>query len=56
MKSKKPISKIKKTRLMARVDAGELETIFKKAFVFCKGNMSEYLREAALNYERKKTK
>lgn len=44
--------KRKETRLIARVNNAQLEIIFKKAFVYCGGNMSEYLREAAMNYKR----
>lgn len=52
VKTKKPSRELKQARLICRVNGDELDKIFKKAFIYCKGNMSEYLREAAIRYER----
>ena len=56
MKTKKPKSTIKLTRLMARVNSEELQVIHKKAFVYAGGNMSLFLRMAALAFDGKKSK
>lgn len=55
MKETKKINfKNKKTRIMARVNNEELAVIHRKAFIYARGNMSEFLRIAALAFEDKK--
>ena len=53
---KKQKTKLKVTRLIVRVDADALAIIHKKAFVYAGGNMSLFLRMAALAFDGKKSK
>ncbi len=50
-KAKKKLNPYTKRGLIqAKVDNDELQVIVTKASVYTKGNVSEFVREAALNY------
>jgi len=49
-KEKKLNPYTKRNKLEARVDNEELQVILTKARLYCGGNLSEYVREATLNY------
>lgn len=50
-KKKKQNPYSKRGLIQARVDTKELQTIITKATMFCDGNVSDWIREAAINYK-----
>lgn len=49
-KKKKEKKVIKSTLVQARLDGPQMQEVVNKAFVYSKGNVSAFVREAVLNY------
>lgn len=50
-KKKKVNPNVRNTIVQARLNATELHVVHKKAFTYCKGSMSKFVRMALLNYK-----
>lgn len=49
---KQPKKELKRQIVALKIGASDLQKIFAKAIKYTDGNISAYLREAALNYKR----